>query len=72
MSFTELDEFLQDLDEDVEGMQSTIYFLQQELRKARESVTLLQQENAALKANTNDNNLSNGLSPYTPPIKKEE
>lgn len=72
MSFTELDEFLQDLDEDVEGMQSTIYFLQQELRKARESVTLLQQENAALKTNTNESNLSNGLSPHTPPIKKEE
>ncbi|XP_077267750.1 pre-mRNA-splicing regulator female-lethal(2)D isoform X1 [Temnothorax americanus] len=71
-SQSELDEFLQDLDEDVEGMQSTIYFLQQELRKARESVTLLQQENSALKANTNDNNLSNGLSPHTPPIKKEE
>lgn len=69
---TELDEFLQDLDEDVEGMQSTIYFLQQELRKARESVTLLQQENAALKANSSENNLTNGLSPHTPPIKKEE
>ncbi|XP_029676355.1 pre-mRNA-splicing regulator WTAP-like isoform X1 [Formica exsecta] len=71
-SQSELDEFLQDLDEDVEGMQSTIYFLQQELRKARESVTLLQQENSALKTNTNENNLSNGLSPHTPPIKKEE
>ena len=71
-SQSELDEFLQDLDEDVEGMQSTIYFLQQELRKARESVTLLQQENAALKANSNENNLTNGLSPHTPPIKKEE
>lgn len=53
-------------------MQSTIYFLQQELRKARESVTLLQQENASLKTNTSENNLSNGLSPHTPPIKKEE
>lgn len=71
-SQSELDEFLQDLDEDVEGMQSTIYFLQQELRKARESVTLLQQENAALKANSSKNNLTNGLSPHTPPIKKEE
>ncbi|XP_020283851.1 pre-mRNA-splicing regulator female-lethal(2)D-like isoform X2 [Pseudomyrmex gracilis] len=71
-SQSELDEFLQDLDEDVEGMQSTIYFLQQELRKARESVTLLQQENATLKANTNENNMSNGLSPHTPPIKKDE
>lgn len=53
-------------------MQSTIYFLQQELRKARESVTLLQQENATLKASTNENNMSNGLSPHTPPIKKDE
>ncbi|XP_058794137.1 pre-mRNA-splicing regulator WTAP [Phymastichus coffea] len=70
-SQSELDEFLQDLDEDVEGMQSTILFLQQELRKARESVTLLQQENASLKTTT-ENNLTNGLSPHTPPIKKEE
>ncbi|KAJ8687391.1 hypothetical protein QAD02_023185 [Eretmocerus hayati] len=71
-SQSELDEFLQDLDEDVEGMQSTIYFLQQELRKARESVTLLQQENASLKSNTSESNLTNGMSPHTPPIKKEE
>lgn len=70
--FLELDEFLQDLDEDVEGMQSTILFLQQELRKARESVTLLQQENASLKSASSENNLTNGLSPHTPPIKKEE
>ncbi|XP_051165485.1 pre-mRNA-splicing regulator female-lethal(2)D isoform X2 [Leptopilina boulardi] len=70
-SQSELDEFLQDLDEDVEGMQSTIYFLQQELRKARESVTLLQQENASLKTNSSENNLTNGLSPHTPPIKTE-
>lgn len=53
-------------------MQSTIYFLQQELRKARESVTLLQQENLALKSLPNENNLSNGLSPHTPPIIKKE
>lgn len=71
-SQSELDEFLQDLDEDVEGMQSTIYFLQQELRKARESVTLLQQENISLKSSIGENNLTNGLSPHTPPIKKEE
>ena len=71
MILLELDEFLQDLDEDVEGMQSTIYFLQQELRKARESVTLLQQENAALKTNSSENNLTNGLSPHTPPIKQD-
>ncbi|XP_057320570.1 uncharacterized protein DDB_G0280579-like [Microplitis mediator] len=53
-------------------MQSTIYFLQQELRKARESVTLLQQENLALKSSPNENNLSNGLSPHTPPIIKKD
>lgn len=47
--FSELDEFLQDLDEDVEGMQSTIYYLQQELRKAKDTVTSLQQENTSLK-----------------------
>jgi hypothetical protein len=47
--FPELDEFLQDLDEDVEGMQSTIYYLQQELRKAKDTVTNLQQENTLLK-----------------------
>jgi hypothetical protein len=47
--FSELDEFLQDLDEDVEGMQSTIYYLQQELRKAKDTVSSLQQENTLLK-----------------------
>lgn len=44
-----MDEFLQDLDEDVEGMQSTIYYLQQELRKAKDTVSSLQQENTLLK-----------------------
>lgn len=52
-------------------MQSTIYFLQQELRKARESVTLLQQENTSLKSSS-DQNLSNGLSPHTPPPKPDD
>lgn len=45
----ELDSFLADLDEDVEGMQSTILFLQQELLKTNETVTLLQKENSTLK-----------------------
>lgn len=35
---TELDDFLQELDEDVEGMQSTVLYLQQELRAARSTV----------------------------------
>lgn len=34
----ELDEFLQELDEDVEGMQSTVLFLQQELRATHATV----------------------------------
>lgn len=72
MAFAELEQFLQDSDVDVDAMQIAIYFLKQELEKAKESVTLLQQENATLKTNTNENNLSNGLSPHTPPIKKEE
>lgn len=35
-SQTELDEFLLELEEEVEGMQNTIYFLQQQLREAKE------------------------------------
>lgn len=35
---TELDEFLQDLDEDVEGMQSIIYFLQNEIKRCKAPV----------------------------------
>ncbi|XP_037579139.2 pre-mRNA-splicing regulator WTAP isoform X1 [Dermacentor silvarum] len=36
-SQTEQDEFLLELDEEVEGMQSTIYLLQQQLREAKEA-----------------------------------
>lgn len=45
----ELDDFLQELDEDVEGMQSTILFLQQELKLAKETITSLERENFLLK-----------------------
>jgi TolA-binding protein len=34
----------QELDEDVEGMQSTIYFLQQQLKEAKETIATLQQQ----------------------------
>ncbi|CAB4061894.1 WTAP [Lepeophtheirus salmonis] len=34
-----MDEFVQELDEDVEGMQSTIYYLQQQLREAKEKLS---------------------------------
>ncbi|CAK1555704.1 unnamed protein product [Leptosia nina] len=37
-SQSEMDEFLQELDEDVEGMQSTVLFLQQELRATHATV----------------------------------
>lgn len=40
----DLDSFLADLDEDVEGMQSTILLLQQELRKAKETIASLERE----------------------------
>ncbi|CAH0564806.1 unnamed protein product [Brassicogethes aeneus] len=60
-SQNELDSFLADLDEDVEGMQSTILFLQQELKKAKDLAAVLQKENCALKATTNGNmNRANG------------
>lgn len=36
-SQTELDEFLLELEEEVEGMQNTIYFLQQQLKEANEA-----------------------------------
>lgn len=47
-SFSELDEFLLELDEDVEGMQSTIYYLQQQLREAKEKISQLQKEKQKL------------------------
>lgn len=58
-SQNELDSFLADLDEDVEGMQSTILFLQQELKKAKDATQSLQKENSALKT-ANGTAASNG------------
>ncbi|XP_053680259.1 uncharacterized protein LOC128731182 [Anopheles nili] len=40
----ELDDFLQELDEDVEGMQGTIVFLQQELKQTKDSRDELEKE----------------------------
>ena len=45
---SEMDEFLVDMDEDVEGMQSTICLLQQQLKETKELVSRLQAENAKL------------------------
>uniref|UniRef100_T1JJM3 Pre-mRNA-splicing regulator WTAP n=1 Tax=Strigamia maritima TaxID=126957 RepID=T1JJM3_STRMM len=43
-SQTELDDFLLELDEDVEGMQSTILYLQQQLKESKEQIGRLQCE----------------------------
>lgn len=43
-SQSELDEFLLELDEDVEGMQSTIYYLQQQLRESKDQILQMQKE----------------------------
>lgn len=45
-----MDEFLGDLEEDVEGMQTMIYVLQQQLREAKEQITSLEDENTRLRA----------------------
>ena len=45
----ELDEFLLELDEDVEGMQSSIYLLQKQLRQTREQLLSVQRENDVLR-----------------------
>lgn len=58
MFLLELDEFLQDLDEDVEGMQSTIYFLQNELQKYKASV---QSTNNSANKETNLKSNVNGI-----------
>ncbi|XP_045195919.2 pre-mRNA-splicing regulator WTAP-like [Mercenaria mercenaria] len=47
---SELDEFLGDLEEDVEGMQTMIYVLQQQLRESKEQITALEEENARLRS----------------------
>lgn len=44
MAFLELDDFLLELDEDVEGMQNTIYYLQQQLKEAKEQIIILEQQ----------------------------
>ena len=42
-SISETDEFLVEMDEDVEGLQTTIYLLQQQLKEAKEQIEQLQQ-----------------------------
>jgi len=49
---TETEEFLGDVDEDLEAMQGTVYLLQQELKDAKERLQLQQQELDLLRAKT--------------------
>lgn len=58
-SQNELDSFLADLDEDVEGMQSTILFLQTELKRAKEFAQTLQKEISMLKMSNGRTNGEN-------------
>ncbi|KAF8778748.1 Pre-mRNA-splicing regulator WTAP like protein [Argiope bruennichi] len=63
-SQSELDELLLELDEDVEGMQSTIYYLQQQLREAKEQIAQLQkekQEHSDIPNGLPDKHLSNNI-----------
>ena len=46
----EMDDFVQELDEDVEGMESTIYFLQQQLKEAKETIANLEAKVASEKS----------------------
>ena len=45
----EMDEFVQELDVDVEGMQSTIYFLQQQLKEAKDTIASLEKKEGSPK-----------------------
>lgn len=47
-SQTELDEFLLELEEEVEGMQNTIYYLQQQLKEAKEDKRRLSSTNDSI------------------------
>jgi len=48
----EMDEFMAEMEEECEGMQSTIYYLQQQLKEAKEKISKLEANNASEKGNT--------------------
>ncbi|XP_046650159.1 pre-mRNA-splicing regulator WTAP-like isoform X1 [Daphnia pulicaria] len=70
-SQSELDEFLLELDEDVEGMQSTIYFLQQQLRQTRDQLSEAQKENELLR-NTSTNTANTGADEEKSPVNSSQ
>ncbi|KAL7641557.1 UNVERIFIED_CONTAM: hypothetical protein RMT77_007430 [Armadillidium vulgare] len=54
-SQSELEEFLQEMDEDTEGMQGTILYLQSQLRKAKDTISLLTSQLSLLGQTTSNN-----------------
>lgn len=75
--FSELDGVIQELDEDVEAMQSTILLLQQELKTTKDRIEYLENENKNLKDDSK--RPLNGIVPCATspkpelhPIKEEE
>jgi len=71
-SQSELDEFLQDLDEDVEGMQSTIYLLKNELQKCKASVKNTEHKKTNSKAVVNGIKKEAVVTQETPSVSKSE
>ncbi|XP_054163625.1 pre-mRNA-splicing regulator WTAP-like [Oppia nitens] len=69
-SQSEMDEFLLELDEDVEGMQNTIYYLQQQLKEAKEKLSRYEsnkiQQNSCV--HQNNNNLTNNSPNFEPTL----
>jgi len=59
----EMDEFMSELDEDVEGMQSTICYLQQQLREARDTIGKLEQQLGNSSAGRQDTQHSSNAEP---------
>ena len=59
----EMDEFMSELDEDVEGMQSTICYLQQQLREARDTIAKLEQQLGNSSAGKQDTQHSSSAEP---------
>lgn len=55
LTVPDMDDFLHEIDEDVEGMQSTIYLLQQQLKEAKDEISQLQNENSRLGGHLADN-----------------
>ncbi|XP_033740124.1 LOW QUALITY PROTEIN: pre-mRNA-splicing regulator WTAP-like [Pecten maximus] len=69
---SELDDLLGDLDEDVEGMQSMIYVLQQQLKDTKEQLVLVQEENAQLRLTQDTIPVTNVPPTDVKPIIKQE